>query len=496
MRYLGRRLMTAWESLGPRFMPFADLATPDLSLGRLVRLSLFQVSVGMTLVLLVGTLNRVMIVELGVPAAVVGVMIALPLVFAPFRALIGHRSDTHRCELGWRRVPFIWRGTLLQFGGFAIMPFALLVLAGKGQADTAPIWIGQSAAALAFLLVGAGTHIVQTAGLALATDLTPPDSHPKVVGMMYVMLLVGMMVSALIFGVLLADFSPGRLVQVVQGAAVACMMLNTIAMWKQETRRPPRGAAPPAPDPTFRESWARFCAGENAVRRLAIVGLGTMAFGMADILLEPFGGQVLNWEVAETTKLTALLALGGLLGFAFASRVLGQGGDPFRMACNGALIGLPAFALVILAAPTGLSIAFLLGNFLIGFAAAVFAHATLTATMNQAPRAQAGLALGAWGAVQATAAGIAMALGGILRDLVDAAVEITGSFGSLADAVGYIAVYGLEIVLLVITIAVTIPLVRRTDRRRSGAAAGPAYSSADRREPVELTSARERPETG
>ena len=166
------------------------------------------------------------------------------------------------------------------------------------------------------------------------------------------------------------------------------------------------------------------------------------------------------------------------------------------MACNGALIGLPAFALVILAAPTGLSIAFLLGNFLIGFAAAVFAHATLTATMNQAPRAQAGLALGAWGAVQATAAGIAMALGGILRDLVDAAVEITGSFGSLADAVGYIAVYGLEIVLLVITIAVTIPLVRRTGRRRSGAAAGPVYSSADRSEPVELTSARERPETG
>lgn len=466
MRYLGRRFMKTWDSLGPRYMPFADLATPDLSLGRLVRLSLFQISVGMTLVLLVGTLNRVMIVELGVPAAVVGIMIALPIVFAPFRALIGHRSDTHRCELGWRRVPFIWKGTLLQFGGFAIMPFALLVLAGQGQAHTAPIWIGQSAAALAFLLVGAGTHVVQTTGLALATDLTPPESHPKVVGMMYVMLLVGMIVSALAFGALLADFTPGRLVQVVQGAAVVCLVLNMVAVWKQETRRPPRGAAPAAPDPTFRESWSRFCAGEQALRRLVVVGLGTMAFGMADILLEPFGGQVLNWQVAETTRLTALLAFGGLLGFAFASHVLGRGGDPYRMARNGALIGLPAFACVILAAPTGLSLAFLVGNFLIGFAAAVFGHATLTATMNRAPKEQAGLALGAWGAVQATAAGVAMALGGVIRDLVDAVVQATGSFGEFGDAAGYLAVYGLEIVLLLVTIAALGSLIRRRDGAR------------------------------
>ncbi len=467
MRYLGQRMMAAWESLGPRYMPFADIATPDLSLGRLVRLSLFQVSVGMTLVLLVGTLNRVMIVELAVPATVVGVMIALPLVFAPFRALIGHRSDTHRCELGWRRVPFVWKGTLLQFGGFAIMPFALLVLAGKGQADTLPIWFGQSAAALAFLLVGAGTHIVQTAGLALATDLTPSESHPKVVGMMYVMLLVGMIVSALLFGAVLADFTPGRLVQVIQGAAVACLVLNATAMWKQETRRPPRGAAARAPDPTFRESWVRFCAGENTLRRLVIVGLGTMAFGMADVLLEPFGGQVLNWTVAETTKLTALLAFGGLLGFWFASHVLGQGGDAYRTALNGALVGVPAFALVILAAPTGLSAAFLVGNFLIGFGAAVFGHGTLTATMTQAPKDQAGLALGAWGAVQATAAGVAMALSGSIRDLVNLAVEAGGSVaGFAAEATGYITVYGLEIVLLLVTIAATIPLLQKRSGSR------------------------------
>ena len=118
------------RSVGPRFLPFADAATPELPLPRLLRLSLFQVSVGMATVLLIGTLNRVMIVELGVPAWLVALMVALPLVFAPFRALIGFRSDTHRSVLGWRRVPYIWMGTLLQFGGLAIMPFALIVLSG------------------------------------------------------------------------------------------------------------------------------------------------------------------------------------------------------------------------------------------------------------------------------------------------------------------------------------------------------------------------------
>ncbi len=466
---IGQRLVATWTALGPRYLPFADVATPDLSLGRLLRLSLFQISVGMTLVLLVGTLNRVMIVELDVPAAVVAVMIALPLVFAPFRALIGYKSDTHRCELGWRRVPFIWKGTMMQFGGFAVMPFALLVLAGTGQSADVPAWVGLSSAGLAFLLVGAGAHIVQTAGLALATDLTPQESHPRVVGLMYVMMLIGMMASALIFGALLADFSQGKLVQVIQGCAVTCLALNAIAMWKQETRHPRRGAPLPAVDPTFAESWAQFCQGGQAVRRLVIVGLGTMAFGMADVLLEPFGGQVLNWTVSATTKLTALFALGGLMGFAYASHTLGaRGGDPYRMTQNGAIIGVPAFALVILAAPLQLSAAFLVGNFLIGFGAAVFWHGTLTATMRLAPKDQIGLALGAWGAVQATAAGIAMALSGTIRDLVNAALGATDTlFGFDRAASGYITVYALEIALLLATIVALVPLVRRSSAERA-----------------------------
>ncbi len=217
-------------SVTPRFLPFADVATKEVPLSRLLRLSLFQVTVGMALVLLVGTLNRVMIVELAVPASLVAGMLALPLIFAPLRTFIGFKSDTHRSALGWRRVPYIWKGTLYQFGGFAVMPFALLVLSGYGEAIDAPRWIGLSSAALAFLLVGAGVHMVQTVGLALATDLVKQEDHPKVVGLMYVMLLLGMVLSALIYGALLETYTPGRLIQVIQGSAVVTVALNLFAL--------------------------------------------------------------------------------------------------------------------------------------------------------------------------------------------------------------------------------------------------------------------------
>jgi BCD family chlorophyll transporter-like MFS transporter len=447
------------RQIGPRYMPFADVATDDLPLSRLLRLSLFQVTVGMALVLLVGTLNRVMIVELSVPATLVGVMISLPLLFAPFRALIGYRSDIHRSALGWRRVPYIWKGTMLQFGGFAIMPFALLVLSGFEQAADAPLWIGYSSAALAFLLVGAGVHTVQTVGLALATDLVPVEDQPKVVGLMYVMLLVGMIASALVFGALLQDYTPGKLVRVVQGAAVVTVALNLLAMWKQEARDRVRANSVET-HPEFIDAWRLFVRGRSAVGLLVVIALGTMGFGMADVLLEPYGGQVLDLSVAMTTRLTAVLALGGLAGFAIASRVLLNGRDPVDVAWWGTVAGLPAFALITVSGPLGLPALFVAGTALAGFGAGLFGHGTLTATMRSAPRDQTGLALGAWGAVQATAAGIAVALGGIIRDVI-AALPGAETFRPEAP---YLPVFTLEIVLLAAAM-VAIALLRRKIRR-------------------------------
>ena len=343
------------------------------------------------------------------------------------------------------------------------MPFALLVLARHGHAADVPAWVGQVAAGLAFLLVGAGLHITQTVGLALATDLTPAEKQPQVVGLMYVSLLFGSIVAALVFGALLVDFTPGRLVQVIQGAGVATLVLNGIAVWKQEARGTARPRHSGRPDPSFQESWACFIAGDRALPRLVAVGIGTLAFSMQDVMLEPYGGQVLGLQVSGTTVLTAAMAGGGLAGFTLASYVLSRGFEPFRMAALGAWVGVPAFLMIIAAGFVNLAPLFALGTLLVGFGGGLFGHGTLTATMNSAPKDPRGLALGAWGAVQATAAGAGVALGGVIRDVV---AYVTHA-GALAP---YVAVYTLEVILLLAAI-VSMVLIIQSPRQAGGHAA-------------------------
>lgn len=465
-----KKLSRAWLHVSPRFLPFADAASPGLPLSRLLRLALFQVSVGMAGALMVGTLNRVMIVELQVAAWLVSSMVALPLLLAPWRALVGFKSDTHWSALGWRRVPYLWFGSLMQFGGLAIMPFALLVLSSDAGDLHGPAWVGTAAAALAFVLVGAGLQTTQTAGLALATDLAPEATRPRVVALMYVMLLVGMLVGSLAFGALLRDFSHVRLVQVVQGAALMTMLLNIAALWKQEPRGPRRPA--PTAAPSFREAWQSF-AGQPAVRRfLVAVGLGTAAFNMQDIVLEPYGGAVLHLGVGATSLLTALLAAGALAAFGLAARWLQRGADPYRLAAAGALAGVVAFAAVIFAAPLDSPLLFRAGVLLIGFGGGLFGVGTLIAAMALSAGHN-GLALGAWGAVQATAGGLAVGLGGALRDGV-AALASQGALGPAltGPSIGYSFVYHLEIALLFATLAAIGPLVRRLHGTQAPPATG------------------------
>ncbi|MEM9475550.1 MAG: PucC family protein [Pseudomonadota bacterium] len=449
------------KRLSGNFLPFADAASETLPLGQLLRLALFQVSVGMATVMLLGTLNRVMIVELSVPAMVVAVMIALPVLIAPFRALLGFRSDTHRSAIGWKRIPFLWFGSLWQMGGLAVMPFALLVL--SGDQTVGPTWAGEVLAALAFLMTGLGMHMTQTAGLALAADRATDETRPRVVALLYVMFLIGMGVSALIVGYLLRDFSQLRLIQVVQGAALATLIINVIALWKQEHVRPMTREERAAPRPRFAEAWADFAQGGDAGRLLAVVFLGTMAFNMQDVLLEPYGGEILGLSVSATTLLTALWAGGALVGFWFAARWLSRGLDSFRMASRGILVGITAFSFVIFSDPMASPALFFVGAAGIGLGGGLFAVATLTAAMTlpAAGLAGRGLALGAWGAAQATAAGLAIALGGAIRDGVGA-LAMSGALGEVlaSPATGYSIVYHLEIALLFGTLIVLGPLVR------------------------------------
>jgi MFS transporter, BCD family, chlorophyll transporter len=453
----------AWQKLAASMLPFADSASIDLPLGRLLRLSLFQITTGMAAVLLTGTLNRVMIIELGVSGTLVALMVSLPLIFAPLRALIGHKSDTHKSYLGWRRLPYVFFGTMAQFGGFAILPFALLILSGDG---VAPPVVGQIAAAIAFILVGLGMHTTQTAGLALATDLATEESRPRVVALLYVMLLVGMLFSALILGWLLTDFSSIRLIQVIQGAAMVTMILNFVAVWKQEGRNPAL-TAHNIERPTFSTQWRALMGEGNTKRLLVATGLGAAAFSMQDVLLEPFGAEVLGMSVGSTTALTALWALGTLAGFTLAAQQLAKQGEPHRLAGYGCVIGTLAFSFVIMGGAISATPLFCVGVVFIGFGGGLFSVGTLTAAMAMARGGRSGLALGAWGAVQATCSGVAIALSGALRDGFSTLAS-HGAMGSALNtpATGYGMVYHLEILLLFAALIAIGPLAKHAPQQQ------------------------------
>jgi len=444
-----------------RFMPFADVATEEVPLGRLFRLSLFQLSVGMVQTLFVGTLNRVMILELRVPATLVALMLAIPLLVAPLRALVGFKSDTHRSLLGWKRVPFLWGGTMLQFAGLSMMPFALLVLSDGPRAG--PAWTGHLGTAIAFLLVGAGAHTTQTAGLALATDIVSEDKRPRVIALMYLMMLLGTLFSALCLEWLLRDFSAMKLIQVIQGTAVFTIVVNMISLWKQEARV--RGVVEYKKGerrPLFRDAWRTFAAGGNAVRLLVASGLGFFAFNLQDVLLEPYGGEVLGLTVSQTTLLTGIMALGAVGAFAVSATLLRRNRDPIRLAAMGVMVGVVGFAMITLSSPMQAPLLFRVGAALIGFGEGFFGVGTLSYAMRLRDASQHGIALGAWGAVFATAEGLSFALSGIMKDALShlASRGVLGP-GMSSPAFPYAAVYIVEIVVLFATLVALGPLVVR-----------------------------------
>ena len=290
-------------------------------------------------------------------------------------------------------------------------------------------------------------------------------ARQRVVALLYVMFLIGMGISSLVIGFLLRDFTPLKLIQVVQATAVATIILNLFALWKQESLRPMSRNERDAPRPKFSDAWSDFMNGGQAGRLLACIFVGTMAFNMQDVLLEPYGGEILGLSVSSTTLLTAMWSLGALIGFAWAGTRLAAGSNAFRLAGGGILAGIWAFSIVIFAAPLNSPALFYAGACMIGFGGGLFAVATLTAcmTLPETGTAGRGLALGAWGAAQATAAGLSIAIGGSLRDWTGA-IAMSGAWGEgmVSPATGYSFVYHTEIGLLFVTLVILGPLVRQS----------------------------------
>ena len=451
--------------ISKNILPFSDAGSANFSLFQLLRLSLFQISVGMATVMLAGTLNRVMIVELLVPASLVAIMIAIPVLIAPLRTFYGHKSDTYKSFIGWKRIPYMWFGSLFQFGGLAIMPFAIIIL--SGDQTVGPSWAGEVLVAIAFLFTGIGMHITQTVGLALAADRATKENRPRVVALLYFMFLFGMGISALVIGILLADFSKLRLIQVVQGSAVLTLILNLVAVWRQEQIIINQQKNDKSEK--FFLSWKKFISDRKTNSLIWVVFWGTLAFSMQDVLLEPYGGQILGLSVSETTNLTGLWALGALLGLALAANNSKKTVSSVSNAMTALLIGIVGFSAIIFSSPMQFPFLYFLGTLFIGFGTGLFSVSLLIIAMALSSKTNlgSGFILGSWGAAQAIGAGLGIAVGGILRDLVNE-IALSGYLGSTFEnnSIGYIFVYHLEILFIFITLIALGMLSQEINKRK------------------------------
>ncbi|MGB7205188.1 MAG: MFS transporter, partial [Anderseniella sp.] len=296
----------------------------------------------------------------------------------------------------------------------------------------------------------------------LMGDLVPDEKRPRGIALFYLMQLVGIILAAVTFSFLLRDFTSELLIRVLHGAAVVSMVLNVIAMWKQEPRDRIRAAAiKTAPQPGFMETWRKFSQQDSTKRLLIGVGLGTMGFGMQDVLLEPYGGEVLKLSVPETTMLTAVMTAGTLCGLITTMRIVARGVNPCRLAAYGTIFGIPAFTVILFAYPMESKAMFIAGAAMIGLGAGLFIVGSLSAAMDMATGENRGLVAGAWGAIQATTAGVGIAAGGFLRDGVNGLAK-SGALGEALSgpATSYGFVYLTEILLLFLALVVIAPLVR------------------------------------
>lgn len=431
---------------------------------RVLRLGLFQFGMGLSLAPITGALNRVLIDNLSIPALAVGFLIAIHYFVSPVRALIGFRSDQGRAAGRWR-TPYLVLGGLLTFGGLANVPFSLLILGGEGQL---PFWPAMAICTLIFLAYGVGVNIVETAYLALVSDLTPPQERGRVLAVLWMMLILGTVVSSLLLGNLLLDYSDERLIAILKGSALVFLLLTVVSLWGQERLRPDGRVDGATEAVRVRLSLGqslRLLAGQPALRGLfAVLFVAASAFATQDLLLEPYGGQVLGMSVAATTWLTALWGGAMLLAVAAAGWLLWRGHSPVLPIVMGCAVGGLGFLTVSLASGPTLVGPFLSGVALLGMGRGLFIVGSIALVMALTDRGHAGLFLGLWGVMQALAQGVGTVSGGLARDLV---LQGTGSV-----VLGYTAVYGAALLGLLVALALVAAL--RLDRQiRAGAIRSP-----------------------
>ncbi|SDJ29625.1 BCD family MFS transporter [Lutimaribacter saemankumensis] len=397
----------------------------------ILRLGLVQMALGMIVVLTTATMNRVMVVELALPAILPGLLVSLYYGTQFLRPHFGHGADA-----GGRRTPWIIGGVAVLGAGAMLAAFAVGVM----ERATA---LGIATAVPAFLLIGLGIGAAGTNLLALLAARVAEGRQAAAGSAVWIMMIFGLAATGITAGLLLDPYSPARLLAVTAGVSGVALLLTLVGVVGQE-----RSPAPQKPNQNrklaFRASAAELWA-DRRVRGFTIFVFASMlAYNLQDLILEPFAGHVFGMTVGESTQLGGMHHAGALVGmiavllsgtllsrwFTVPIRVWIVGGC---LLSGAALIALAWGGLHAASWPIAPNI------FTLGLANGAFAVAAIGAMMGLAregDESREGIRMGLFGAAQAIAFGAGSFLGTAAADIMR---SLTAS-----DALAYGSVFAAE----------------------------------------------------
>lgn len=416
--------------------------TSGLSWLSIVRLGLVQAALGAIVVLTTSTLNRVMIVELGLAAVIPGLLVGLHYGVQITRPVWGHKSDTGRSRTQWI------------LGGLA-----LLALAGTGAAATTLLFehsflLGILAAIIAYALIGIGIGASGTSLLALIAMKTAVERRAAAATITWMLMITGIIVTSIIVGAQLDPYSHERLIAVTAAAGIVAFGIGLIGVAGMEAKPSVDQRDEDSPTSSFRESLQDVLQDQEARLFTLFIFVSMLAFATQDLILEPYAGLLFGMTPGETTSLSGTQHAGVLLGMVlvgvstaiFGKRYPGLPRSFIVGGCFGSALALAALAVSTQSAPLWpLEVnIFLLGA--TNGAFAVAAVGTMMILAGKGHKSNYGMRMGVWGAAQAIAFGLGGVLGTVALDI--------GRWLTASDALAFAAVFTIEASLFLISAVV------------------------------------------